>query len=410
MEGRRGLPGGAGESLQRGAAAGLVVVLCLGLLGPSHAAPSGPPVRVGGSLGLTGPLAPTALIHKIAGEIAVERLNARGGLLGRPVEWVLLHDQSRPDLTRTLYERLITVDRVDLLIGPYGTAAILSAMAVAQRHQKLLVHHSFGMPHLAGYEMPFPSWPQGPEVNRTLPAVVFDALASAGTPPRTVAIVTSKFPSLHFISGGAREVGARRGLKETLYLEYEFGNRDFGAIAARVKEADADVLWVGSLGLDSNLLLDARKKLGYVPRRHFHLYPAPGPLAAAAEGALSITVFEEHPPFTANPAAAELVRRYHERAAGAGLPYRAVDSQAAASFAAWQILEAAVGATQSLDDRTLARWLKANRVDTVVGRLRFDGPFNYGDELSKVKQVQGGRWLVVWPPEFAPPGVRLLAP
>src|SRR5881396_2525203 len=89
----------------------------LALPGPGRAAPAGPPVRVGGTLALTGPLAATALVHKITGEIYVEQLNRRNGLLGRPVEWVLLDDQSRPDLARTLYEQLLTVDKVDLIVG-----------------------------------------------------------------------------------------------------------------------------------------------------------------------------------------------------------------------------------------------------------------------------------------------------
>src|SRR5262245_51191394 len=116
----------------------LLVAVVLPVSGP--AAPSGPPVRVGSSLALTGPLAATALVHKITGEIYVEQLNKKNGLLGRPVEWVLLDDQSKPDVARTLYERLITVDKVDLLIGPYATGAILSAMGVAQRYDKMLVH------------------------------------------------------------------------------------------------------------------------------------------------------------------------------------------------------------------------------------------------------------------------------
>ena len=87
-----------------------------------------------------------------------------------------------------------------------------------------------------------------------------------------------------------------------------------------------------------------------------------------------------------------------------------MDVQAANSFAAWQVLEAAVTATKSLDDKTLAQWLKKNGVDTVLGKLRFDGPNNYGDDLSKIKQVHDGKWVVVWPREFAAPGARLLPP
>jgi ABC-type branched-subunit amino acid transport system substrate-binding protein len=388
----------------------LLLVLAVPLTGP--AAPAGPPVRVGSTLALTGPLGATALVHKIVGEIYVEQLNRKDGLLGRPVEWVLLDDQSKPDVARTLYEKLITVDKVDLLIGPYATGAILSAMGVAQRYDKLLVHHTFGIPHLAKYERHFPTWAIGPEPGRTFPNLLFDALAASPKPPKTIAIVTDKFPSVHFMSTGARDVAQKRGLREVLYLEFEFGTRDFGPIAARVKDANPDFLWVGAIGLDGNQLLDALKKIDYTPKSHFYLYPAPGPLARAPEGknALSTTVFEEHPPFTDGPVAAEFVKLFRERAAKAGLPYQAVDVQAAASYTAWQLIEASVTATKSLDDKALAQWLKTNRVDTIIGKLRFDGPNNYGDDLSNVKQVQDGRWVVVWPKEHAAPGTQLIVP
>ena len=391
----------------------VISLLCLGLMAtPGGAAPSGPPIRIGGTLALTGPLAATAQVHKIVGEIYVEQLNRKNGLLGRPVEWVLLDDQSKPDLARTLYERLVTFDKVDLLMGPYATGAILSAMAVAQNHSKMLIHHTFGIPNLAKYEMHFPTWAIGPDPARTFPNMLLDALAASPKPPKTIAVVTSKFPSVHFLSVGAREVAQKRGLKEVLYLEFDFGNRDFGPIAARIKDANPDFLWVGAIGLDGNMVLDALKKIDYTPRQHFHLYPAPGPLALAPEGknALSTTIFEEHPPFTSSPVAAEFVKAYRERAAKAGLPYQAADVQAAASYTAWQLLEATVTATKSLDDKTLAQWLRANRVDTIIGKIRFDAGNNYGDDLSKVKQVQDGKWVVVWPREFAPPGVKLIAP
>ena len=142
--------------LTRRLTATLAALAFAGAALPAAAAPSGAPIRIGSTLALTGPLAPTALIHKIAGEIYVEQLNRGTGLLGRPVEWVLFDDQSKPDVTRSLYEKLITVDKVDLIMGPYATSGILAAMGVAQRYQKMIIHHSFGMPHLANYEMHFP--------------------------------------------------------------------------------------------------------------------------------------------------------------------------------------------------------------------------------------------------------------
>jgi branched-chain amino acid transport system substrate-binding protein len=245
-----------------------------------------------------------------------------------------------------------------------------------------------------------------------VPNTVFDALASVGKTPKTIAVVTNKFPSLHFISLGAREVAKKRGIEEVLFLEWEFGNRDYGPIAARIKDAKPDFLWVGAIGLDGNLLIDAMKKLDYSPPLHFYVYPAPGPMVQSpdANGALSVSIFEDHPPMNTPPVAAEFTKTFRERATKANLPETNVEVQAAASFTAWQMLEAAVNGTKSLDDKAIAAWLKANKVDTIQGKLRFDGPNNYGDDLMRVKQVQNGRWVVVWPKEVAKPGAKLIVP
>jgi len=393
------------------AAGGLALAFGLALQ-PSAAAPSGPPIRIGSTLALTGPLSGTAIIHKLTGEIYVEQLNKKNGLLGRPVEWILRDDQSKPDLARTLYEQLITVDKVDLIIGPYATPNIVSAMGVAQRYGKMLIHHTMGIPSLAKYDMQFPAWSVGPNPETTVPNTLFDALAASPKPPKTIAIVTSKFPSVYLMSVGAREVAKKRGLTEVLFLEWEFGNRDYGPIANRVKDAKPDFVFVGAIGLEGNLLLDAMKKIDYVPPLHYYMYPAPGPLAKLpqAQGALAASIFEQHPPFTNNPIAAEFVKIYNERAAKAGLADNSVETQAAASFSTWQVLEAAVTATRGLDDKAMAQWLKKNRVDTIQGRLRFDNTNNYGDDLMRVKQVQNGQWVTVWPKEWAAPGAKLITP
>ena len=194
-----------------------------------------------------------------------------------------------------------------------------------------------------------------------------------------------------------------------LFLEWDFGNRDFGPIAARVKDAKPDMVWIGDIGLEGNMLLDAMQKIDYTPPVHFHLYPAPGPMTKAADGAnaLSLTIFEEHAPFTSNPVAAEFVKIFNDRAAKAGLPDTTVEVQAAASYTAWQILEAGVKGAGSLDDKAIAAYLRKSRVPTIQGSLRFDGPGNYGDDLMKLKQVQNGKWAVVYPTQFAAPGAKL---
>ena len=284
-------------------------------------------------------------------------------------------------------------------------------MGVAQRYDKVLVHHTFGVPSLAKYERAFPAWSLGSDPATTVPNTLFDALAAGPKPPKTVAVVTSKFPSIQFMSAGAREVLKKRGLTEVLFLEWDFGNRDFGPIANRIKDAKPDFVWVGAIGLDGNLLLDAMKKIEYVPPQHFYLYPAPAPLVSLpeAKNALSVTIFEEQPPFINAPGAAEFVKLYRERATAAKLPDPSVEVQAGASYTAWQILEAGVVATKGLDDKAIATWIKGNRIDTIQGKLHFTGTGNYGDDLMRIKQVQGGHWTVVWPKSHTNAGAALQA-
>ncbi len=377
-----------------------------------RAAPSGKPVRVGGTLSLTGFLAQTAVIHKIASEIMVEEINSRNGFLGRPVEYVLLDDQSKPDVARSLYEKLITVDKVDLIQGPYATAPILAAMGVAQRYGKVIIQSSMGIPKLQTYDMAFPATPFGPEPDKTYPNVILDAMASLPTPPKSMVVLTSKFPSAQFMAQGMKVEAEKRGVKVPLYLEYESGNRDFGAIAARVKEANADFLWVGSLGLESNQILEALRKLDYTPKSSFHLYPAPGPLALSPDGNLawSSTFLEPDEPFMSRPGVRKIAEAYKERATKASLPYPLIDAQAAGMVSEWQILEQGVNGAKSLEDKQIAAFLKKNVVNTIYGPLKFDGLYNHGAPAQLIRQVQNKEWKVVWPKEFAAPGVKLIGP
>src|SRR5688500_437511 len=156
---------------------------------PSGAAPSGEPIVVGSTLSLTGPLSATGVIHQIAGEQFVEQLNEQGGLLGRPVEWTVLDDESDQASVATLYERLISEEQVDLIIGPYATPLIISAMAVAERHGYVMPQHTAVLAPLMTYECQFPAWSIGPEPQVFVPEQVYDALESLDEPPSTIAFV-----------------------------------------------------------------------------------------------------------------------------------------------------------------------------------------------------------------------------
>lgn len=247
---------------------------------------SGEPIIIGSTLALTGFLAPTAAIHRVAGELFVEQLNANGGLLGRPVEWVVLDDESVPDQAAALYERLITEDEVDLIIGPYGTGTITAGMAVAQRYGYVFPQHTGSLTYAFNYECQFPAWPTGRYPNLTNPNLVYDALESTGTPPETIAFVINQFPGTVFVADGyadgsgddltgAVQIAEERGYEVVLNVQFPSNTTDWGPIAAQVRDADPDFLYMGALGVDGPNLIAAMDALNYRPAGMFFQWPAP---------------------------------------------------------------------------------------------------------------------------------------
>src|SRR5690349_22105930 len=110
------------------------------LLTPAKAqAPSGQPVTIGFSMALTGPLAANGKQALLGMKIWEEEINAKGGLLGRPVKLVYYDDQSNPAPVPAIYTKLLDVDKVDLILGPYATVPAAAAMPVAIQKNKLII-------------------------------------------------------------------------------------------------------------------------------------------------------------------------------------------------------------------------------------------------------------------------------
>src|SRR5260221_4000231 len=128
-------------------------------------------------------------------------------------------------------------------------------MGVAQRYNKLILHNSFGTPGIVKYDLQFPTSGGSGDPENAWPNLVLDAAAAAPRPPKTLAIVTSKFPSLHFISVGARDIAKKRGLNEVLWLEGEVRNREFRPIASRIKDSKPEFVLVRATRLDTVVIL-----------------------------------------------------------------------------------------------------------------------------------------------------------
>jgi branched-chain amino acid transport system substrate-binding protein len=388
----------------------------------ANGAPEGDPIVVGSSLSLTGAFGPTAAIHQIAGDMFIEQLNESGGLLGRPVEWVVLDDESDQAQVADLYERLITQEQVDLIIGPYATPLILSAVAVAERHGYTMPQHTAVLAPLLPYECQFPAWSIGPEPNVFVPDQLYDAMESLPQSVERVAFVTNQSGSTDFVAYGSPDVdddpGAvsiaeERGLDVVLEVRYPPGTTDWAPIAGQVRDAEPDLVVNMGLGVEPVELIEAMEQLGYQPPLLFSLFPAPGPLLGlgeAGEGVLSVSIFEPNDALIDQyePAVRDIVDEFQARAESAGLPYTAFETQATASWTAWEILAAAVTGAGDLDQRAMCDYLHANGADTAFnGHLTFDPDVNnFWPSNQGIKQIQDGDWVMVWPDERAAEELR----
>jgi branched-chain amino acid transport system substrate-binding protein len=384
---------------------------------PSPAAPSGEPIVVGSTLSLTGAFAATGAIHKIVGEQFVDRLNASGGLLGRPVEWIVQDDESDQARVAQLYERLISEDGVDLIMGPYATPNILSAMAVAERHGYVLPQHTAVLAPLLTYDCQFPAWSIGSEPNVYVPTQLYEAVATLPDPPTTVAFATNQNGSTDYVTRGlpddetdpdARSIARDMGLEIVADIQYPPGTTEWAPIATQLQQADPDLIVNNSLGVDTVGLIQAMKQLDYDPPLVFSLFPAPGPLlglGADAESVLSVSIFEPNDAILAQygPEVTAIVEEFETAATAAGLPYTAFETQATASWNAWEILVAGVVGAGSLEHEAICDSLHANGAETTFsGNLAFDpAQNNFWPSNQGLKQIQDGDWVMVYPPDRA---------
>lgn len=382
---------------------------------PGGGTSSDQPIVVGSTLSLTGAFAATGAIHKVAGEEFVARLNAAGGLLGRQVRWVVRDDESDQAKVATLYEQLISQDKVDLIIGPYATPNILSAMAVAARHGFTLPQHTAVLAPLMTYDCQFPGWSIGPAPNEYVPNQLFDAMASLPAPPKRIAILTNQNGSTDFVSygSGSNKVGMvsiakQRGLNVVLEVRYPPTTTDWAPLATQIRDARPDLVINDGLGVDPVSLLQAMAQLRYQPPMMFSLFPAPGPplgLGQTAEGLLSVSIFEPNQPTLAKLGsdASGIVTDFATRAKAAKLPYTVFETQAAASWNAWEILVSGVKAANSLDQKAICSALHSGGADTTFsGHLAFDSKVhNFWPSTLALKQIQGREWVTVWPADRA---------
>jgi len=365
--------------------------------GSSSGSTSGP-LTIGMSLPLTGPNADVAKAGYQGYKLWAAQVNANGGLLGRQIKLDVLDDGFDPNQTGTDYTRLISQDKVDLLLGTFSSLLNAPASAIAARQQMLYVEPSGGSAALftRGFTNLFFAQPG---TTASLPNLFVQWFASlpASQRPTTAAYVTQDDPSASPAIAVFKTKLAALGVTTVYDQTYDPSTSNFDSIAAAVAHTESQMIIQGSVGDDGPQFVRSLEKLNYSPKILFQTNsPADQayPTAVGAKNTEGVFTMEAWSPKASYPGNAEFVASYTKTYAS--LP----SEDAANSFTAGQVLAAAVKAVGRIDQKALADWLHTHTVNTIVGPLKWDAT---GDPLGTglLTQWQGGTLQVVAPKQAA---------
>jgi branched-chain amino acid transport system substrate-binding protein len=355
------------------------------------AAQSGAPIKIGFSMAMTGGLAANGRSALLAQKIWEEDVNAKGGLLGRPVKLIYYDDQSNPATVPGIYTKLLDIDKVDLLIGPYATAQIAPAMPIVIQRNKLFIA-LLGLAVNSEFDYPnyFVMIPSGPDPKPSFTKGFFDIAMAQAPKPQTVAIVAADQEFSRNASDGARENAKKAGLKIVYDKTYPPSTTDFAPIMRAVAATNPDLLVICSYPPDSVGLVRSINEIGFEPKMlgggmvGLQATALKAQLGAALNGFVNFDFWLPVPKMDF-PGVDAFIKKYQARAQAEG-----VDAlgyyMAPWGYAQLQVMAQAIEATKSIDDRKLADFIRANSFKTVLGDIKFGKGGEWAQ--SRVLQVQ----------------------
>ena len=351
------------------------------------------PIRIGGTLSITGPSADNALWVKRAYEYWVEKTNKSGGLLGRPVELLIYDDEAKPDKAVQLLEKIITVDKVDLVSGAYGPATCGGQMPVAEKYG--MVYVSMGA-HMISFSQGFKySFSATPLMGDWLSSAFFKFLESLSQKdrPKSVAFVRLNNPVGRAALANERGWAEKLGIKIALEEFYDPPLAMADAIVSKAKERNADLFFCTEFFPDAVLTVRSMKSLGYNPKFFEQGAAATVPAWSQTLGPDGNYVFQGAIITNSLPSAGikELNQVVKERWGESRAPEYFLFG-----YSWLETLQRGVEGAKSLNQDAIRDYLKNNEISIIAGKFRFDEkglppPYSY------VVQVQNGRTEVVYP-------------
>jgi branched-chain amino acid transport system substrate-binding protein len=386
------------KTFLRGFVGAIALVALLGSTGAWAQAP----IKIGASLSLTGTYAKPGTYQKEGYEVCADELNAKGGLLGRKVEFVMYDDQSSTQTAQRLYEKLITEDKVDVVMGPYSSGITESVAGITEKYKKVMVSP------LAATTSIFR---QGRKYIFMVisPAEVYleglvDMAAKRGL--KTIAIVNEDTLFPKATVAGTAELAKKRGLQIVLQESYPKGNTDFSAMLVKIKAANPDVIAAATYFDDAVAITRQMKELNVNPKMFGVTVGGDIPefytlLKQNAEYVYGSTQWDEALPY---PGQKEFLAAY-----GKKFKHEA-SYHAAAGYAGCLIYAEAAKRAKSLDSDLVRAELLKLKIRTAFGDYAVDQDgFQIAHKMVMI-QWQDAKRLVVWPDDLANGKLRYPTP
>src|SRR6266571_4446789 len=364
---------------------------CVLLFAGAAWAQSGEPIKIGYGISQTGGLAPNGKSALLAQKIWEEDVNAKGGLLGRPVKLVYYDDQTNPAAVPGIYTKLLDVDKVDMIIGGYGPNMLAPAMPVVIQKNRTLIG-LFGLAVNTEFNYPkyFAMIPSGPAPKTAFTKGFFETALAQDPKPQTVAIVAADAEFSVNASDGARENAKALGLKIVYDKRYPPTTTDFAPIVRAIQATNPDIVVICSYPPDSVGMVRAVNEVGLKPKM----------IGAGMVGLQATSIKTQLGPLLNGfvnydfwlpvekmnfPGVAEFMAKYQGRAASEGVDVLGYYI-APWGYAQLQVLQQAVEATKSLDDDKIADYIRKTTFKTLVGDVKFGTQGEWAE--SRVLQVQ----------------------
>lgn len=349
------------------------------------------PIKIGFGMALTGPLAANGKQALLGMKIWEEETNAKGGLLGRPVKLIYYDDQTNPSTVPGIYTKLIDVDKVDLVMGPYATNMAAPAMPVVMQKGKLfIILFGLDVNYEFKYNKFFAMIPTGPNTKPSFTEGFYDVAAQQNPKPQTTALVAADAEFSRNACEGARENAKKHNFKIVYDKTYPPATTDFTPIVRAIQATNPDIVAICSYPLDSVGMVKAVNELGFKPK-----------MIGGAMVGLQATVFKNQLGPLLNgfvnyetwvpskemmyEGTEEFFKKYQARAGAEGVDPLGY-YLGGWGYAYVQVLGDAIRGAKSLKDDELADYIRKTTFKTIHGPIKFGANGEW--EKGRMLQVQ----------------------